>query len=169
MPVILRLHNISTDLRITNGSQGVVRYISTAVCPVGLTYAKCVIVEFPGSKVQLSDLPATCFPVVPVSWTFTSLLKDENGLDRKVCITRYQLPIQPAFAVTGHSAQGKTLPTVLVNLHEGGFGAYVAASQAQSRTGLCISQAVSLDQLNKPLPADLLHEVHRLEALEVNT
>ncbi|KAG1906523.1 uncharacterized protein F5891DRAFT_941200, partial [Suillus fuscotomentosus] len=123
MPVILRLRNISTDLRITNGSQGVVRYISTA---------------FPGSKVQLSDLPATYFPVVPVSWTFTSLLKDENGLDWKLRITRHQLPIQPAFAVTGHSAQGKTLPTVLVNLHEGGFGAYVAASRAQSRTGLCI-------------------------------
>jgi hypothetical protein len=32
-------------------------------------------------------------------------------------ITRHQLPIQPAFAVTGHSAQGKTLPQVLVNLH----------------------------------------------------
>ncbi|KAG2746800.1 hypothetical protein P692DRAFT_20693438, partial [Suillus brevipes Sb2] len=169
MPVILRMRNISTDLGITNGSQGVVRYISTAVCPDGLTYATCVIVEFSGSKVQLRDLPGSCFPVVPVSSTFTTLLKDANGLERKLRITRHQLPIQPAFAVTGHSAQGKTLPHVIVNLHEGGFGAYVAASRAQSRASLCITQSVSLDQLNKPLPADLLREVHRFEAIEVNT
>ncbi|KAG1879740.1 hypothetical protein F4604DRAFT_1679334 [Suillus subluteus] len=132
-----------------------------AVCPVGLTYVRCVIVEFPGSKAQLSDLPGSCFPVVPVSWTFTTLLKDANGLERKLRITHHQLPIQPAFAMTGHSAQGKTLPSVLVNLHEGGFRAYIAASRAQTRTSLCITQA--------PLPADLLQEVRHFEAIEVNT
>ncbi|KAG1779377.1 hypothetical protein EV702DRAFT_966447, partial [Suillus placidus] len=115
MPVIMRVRNISTDLGITNGSQGVIHYISTAVCPVGLMYARCVIVEFPGSKVHLSDLPGSCFPVVPVSWTFTTLLKCRDGSERKLRVTRHQLPIQPAFAVTGHSAQGKTLPRVLVN------------------------------------------------------
>ncbi|KAG1811782.1 uncharacterized protein BJ212DRAFT_1277471, partial [Suillus subaureus] len=73
-------------------------------------------------------------------------------------ITRHQLPIQPVFAVTGHSAQGKTLPKVLINLHEGGFVAYVAASRAQTCDGLCISHLVTLDQLNKPLPSDLLQE-----------
>ena len=58
------------------------------------------------------------------------------------------LPIQPAFAVTGHSAQGKTLPSVLVNLHEEGFAAYVAASRAWKHDGLCITEKVSLDELN---------------------
>ncbi|KAG1873162.1 hypothetical protein F4604DRAFT_1925655 [Suillus subluteus] len=169
MLVILRVCNISTDLGITNGSQGVIRYISTVVCPVGLMYVRCVIVKFPGSKVQLRDLPSSCFPVVPVSWTFTTLLKGVDELERKLRITCLQLPIQPAFAVMGHSAQGKTLASVLVNLHEGGFRAYVAASHAQSHASLCITQTVSLDQLNKPLPADLLHEVRHFEAIEINT
>ncbi|KAG1904462.1 uncharacterized protein F5891DRAFT_945755, partial [Suillus fuscotomentosus] len=119
MPVILRQRNLSTDLGITNGSQGSVHAIYTAYCPVDLMYATCVIVHFP-------------------SWTFTTLFKNSNGKEEKLQVTHHQLPIQPAFAVTGHSAQGKTLPKVLVNLHEGGFAAYVAASRAQTREGLCI-------------------------------
>ncbi|KAI6094669.1 hypothetical protein EDD17DRAFT_1497457, partial [Pisolithus thermaeus] len=121
MPVILRLRNLSTDLGITNGSQGIVRKIFTSVCPQGLTYATCVYVEFPNSKVQLSDLPKGYFTITPVKWTFTTLLtRPDSSTPDKVHISRSQLPIEPAFAVTGHSAQGKTLPKVLVNLSEGG-------------------------------------------------
>jgi hypothetical protein len=47
-------------------------------------------------------------------------------------VNRYQVPIQPAFAVTGHSVEGKTLPNVLVDLRKGGFAAYVAASHPTS-------------------------------------
>ncbi|KAG1765734.1 hypothetical protein EV702DRAFT_981359, partial [Suillus placidus] len=108
MPVILRARIISTDLGITNGSQGIVRSFVKGECPAGLAYVRCAMVEFPDSKVQLSDLPAKWFPIVPVSWTFTTLLLADDGTERKVRITRHQLPIQPAFAVTGHSAQGKT-------------------------------------------------------------
>ncbi|KAG2749905.1 hypothetical protein P692DRAFT_201712236, partial [Suillus brevipes Sb2] len=116
MPVILRGRNISTDLGITNGSQGFVRQLLTEVSPFGLTHVKCAIVHFPTSKVHLSDLPRHHFPILPVTWNFTTLLDDVQGCEVKLRITRHQLPIQPAFAVTGHSAQGKTLPSVLVNL-----------------------------------------------------
>jgi len=128
MPVILCMRNISTDLAITNSSQGIVQRIFTKNCPLGIAYASCVIVRFPDSKVQLTDLPKGCFPILPVTWSFTVQLKTEDGMKEKTCVTRYQLPIQPAFAVTGHSAQGKTLPKILVDLTEGGFAAYVAAS-----------------------------------------
>jgi hypothetical protein len=47
-------------------------------------------------------------------------------------VKRHQSPVQPAFAITGHSAEGKTLPDILANLHEGGFAAYVAASRPNS-------------------------------------
>ena len=148
--------------------------IFTTTCPVGLTYATCIIVEFPHSKVDVTGLPKTWFPITQVTWSFTTLLDSLNAdtgskENLKIRITRSQLPIQPAFAVTGHSAQGKTLPKVLVNLSEGGFGAYVAASRATSQEGLCLTQPVKLDELNKPLPSDLLIEVHRFEALEHNT
>jgi len=68
------------------------------------------------------------------------------------------VPVQPGFAVTGQSAQGKTLPCALANLHEGGFSAYVAASRAWNRNGLCITEPVTLQDLNKPIPHTLLFE-----------
>jgi len=169
MPVILRTRNLSTDLGITNGSQGIVRQIFTAQCPLGFKYGVCVIVEFPYSKVHLAHLPPKHFPITPITWNFTTLLKNIDNSQQKLRITRSQLPIQPAFAVTGHSAQGKTLPKVIVNLADGGFAAYVAASRATSREGLCITEPVTIQQLNKPLPHDLLDEVHRLESIEHNT
>ena len=169
MPVILHMRNISTDLAITNGSQGYVRKISTSTTVDGFTYSTCVIVEFPDSKIQLLDLPYGHFPITPISWQFTTILPAEDGKQQKVRITRHQLPIQPGFAVTGQSAQGKTLPQVIVNLHEGGFGAYVAASRARTREGICIIQHVMLDDLNKPVPYDLFQEVQRFDAIEHNT
>jgi len=128
MPVILRMKNLSTDLSITNGAQGIVRRIDTAICPAGFTYSTCVLVEFPDSKVALPGLPKGYFPIVPVKCSFSTTLTTDDRQYLTILCTRYQLPIQSGFAVTGQSAQGKTLPSVLTNLHKGGFGTYVAAS-----------------------------------------
>ena len=169
MPIVLKTKNISTDLGITNGSQGIVRSIQTEICPVGLTYCTCVLAEFPDSKVTLPGLPKGYFPIVPVKSTFTTLLTDQDGTTSTIQVTRNQVPVQPGFAVTGQSAQGKTLPKVLAPLHAGGFGAYVAASRARNRKGLCITEPVTLQDLNKPLPFNLCVEANRLDALEHNT
>jgi hypothetical protein len=146
------------------GSQGVVRQINTDTTTAGITYCTSTIVEFPTCKAIFPDLPPHCFPITPILWTFATKINGEL-----IRVTRHQLPIQPAFAVTGHSAQGKTLPNVLVNLHEGGFAAYVAASRPTSRKGLCITKPVTLEMLNKPLPYDLLIEDQRFQIMEANT
>ncbi|KAG2353346.1 hypothetical protein BDR07DRAFT_1309779 [Suillus spraguei] len=128
MPAILCSWNLSTELSIMNGAQGLVCKIFTDVYPAGFMHTTCVLVKFPHSKIQLSDLPVGYYPIVPSTWAFTTAIDDGHGGSEKIRITRHQLLIQPAFAVAGHSAQGKMLPHVLVNLHEGGFAAYVAAS-----------------------------------------
>jgi hypothetical protein len=169
MPVILKCKNISTDLGITNGSQGFVRNFDIKQGLSGRFYSTCVLVEFPNSKVFLPDLPEKWFPIVPVKSTFTTQLLSESGTKFTTKITRSQLPIQPAFAITGHSAEGKTLSNVLCNLQEGGFGAYVAASRARSRQGLYITEHVKISDLNKSLPYSLIQESRRLSAIEHNT
>ena len=170
MPVILKSKNISTDLGITNGSQGFIRNLHIETTPTtNLFFCTCAIVEFPQSKVCLPDLPSHYFPVLPIKTTFTTQLATTSNEKSKFKITRSQLPIQPAFAVTGHSAEGKTLPTVLTNLREGGFGAYVATSRARSRHGLYITEPIQLQDLEKPLPYNLLQESKRLAILEHNT
>jgi len=169
MPVILRNRNISTELGITNGSQGVVRKIFTRACASNFSVARCVIVEFADSTVEIPGLPPQHFPLTPVPWKFTTTVTDSSGIRRNVHVSRSQLNLQPAFAVTGHAAQGKTLPQVLVDLHEGGFAAYVSASRARTREGLFLTQTVSLDKINRPVNSDLRHECRRLERLEHNT
>ncbi|KAK0227694.1 hypothetical protein IW262DRAFT_1265434, partial [Armillaria fumosa] len=139
MPVILRYRNISTDLKITNGAQGYVRHLELANDPYNLTYLVAVIVEFPSSKVKLSGLPKGYFPVKPMSWMFKHKIIGESGKHEFVMVTREQVPIQPGFALTGHVAQGQTMPDgILTYLGEGGYSAYVAASRATNRNGLFI-------------------------------
>ncbi|KAI6126024.1 hypothetical protein EDD16DRAFT_1437421, partial [Pisolithus croceorrhizus] len=112
--------NVLTDLGITNGSQGFMQRIFTASCSAGFMYATCVVVEFPHSKVDLTDLPRTWYPIIPVMWTFTTLLDKADSSKEKIHVTHSQLPIQLAFMITGHSAQGKTLLKVLVDLSDSG-------------------------------------------------
>jgi ATP-dependent exoDNAse (exonuclease V) alpha subunit len=96
-------------LGITNGSQGIVRQINTTEITTGITHCTSAIVEFPSSRAQLPKLPPKHYPISPITWTFTTKPNGEH-----IKATRHQLPLQPAFAVTGHSAEGKTLPNVLV-------------------------------------------------------
>lgn len=131
----------------------------------GLTYCTCTFVEFPESKMHLPNLHPHYFPIILVKTTFITSLSLEGEKKEKCKITQNQLPIQPAFAVTGHSAQGKTLPTVLKNLNEGGFAAYVTASCTHSHHGLYITEPVNLKNLNKPLPYNLLQESYHLQDL----
>ena len=169
MPIVLRSKNISMDLGITNGSQGIVRKIYTKICPTGFTYCTSVLVEFPDSKIALLDLPKGYFLIMPIKTTFSTVLTSSDGAKLTIQLTRCQVPVQLAFAITGQSAQGKTLPCVLANLHEGGFGAYVTVSRAQNQYGLCITEPVTLQDLNKPVPHTFLFEEKRLCVLEHNT
>ena len=100
---------------------------------------------------------------------FTTQITCDNEQKMKVKISRTQLPIQPAFAVTGHSAEGKTLPNVLSNLNKGGFAGYVTASHARTCHGLFIAEPVNLNDLNKPILFTLLQESNQLHALQHNT
>ena len=71
--------------------------------------------------------------------------------------------------ITGHAPQGKTLPRILVDLHEGGFAAYISASRAQTWKELFITHTISLEDLNQLVSSNLCQECHRLECLEHNT
>jgi len=58
MPVILRGQNISTALKITNGSKGIVRHIEKKYCSSEFTHAKAVLIEFTDSLVKCKDIPS---------------------------------------------------------------------------------------------------------------
>ena len=90
MPVILRNCNVSTELGITNGSQGMVRKIFTKPCTSNYSVAHCVVVEFPDSSVQIPGLPPRHFPLTPATWKFTTATADSTGVKRNVHVSRSQ-------------------------------------------------------------------------------
>jgi Helitron helicase-like domain at N-terminus/AAA domain len=164
MQVILRQKNISPELKIANGSRGVIVALYTSK-EGSYTSADGAVVHFAGSPIRLADLPPGCIYLEPHSISYrVSSGRSSKGFKRK------QMQIEPAYAVTGHYSQGKTLPFVLTDLMQGGHAAYVAASRPTARTGMFLMERVTLRDLNfPPLPADLLKELRRLDALKHNT
>ena len=68
-PVVLRNRNLSQELRITNGAQGIVRGILREVMSPGscASSATVALVEFESSPVKFSHLPTGYFPITPIS------------------------------------------------------------------------------------------------------
>ena len=99
-----------------------------------------VYVKFHDAEWQLdgTDEPGT-YPIYPISRTW--------HLDRKrdhpvLAINRRQVPLMPAFAITAHTSQGKTLPAVILDLNvdkrmDSRFGT-VACSRVRSREDVLI-------------------------------
>jgi hypothetical protein len=164
MQVALRQRNISTELKIANGSMGIITQLFTSQ-EGQHTCADGAVVHFPNSPIRLNGLPQGCIYIEPHSVSYQ--VKQGKGTEP---FTRKQLQIEPAFAVTGHFSQGKTLPIVVADLSKGGFAAYVASSRPTSRHGLFLLKHVKLRELNSPqLPPELLKEFQRLDALKHNT
>jgi ATP-dependent exoDNAse (exonuclease V) alpha subunit len=164
MPVILRKKNISVDLKITNGAQGEVVDILSHSDSCNMECIDLVLVKFKDSPVKLPHLNEGVFPIRPITSTFPVKFGDTVKK-----ISRTQIPLQPAYCVTGHFAQGRTLSAVVVDLRLGSFHAYVAASRPNTRSGLYIMHPVSLEDLNHPLPHELEEDATRLSKLETET
>ncbi|KAE8220552.1 hypothetical protein CF319_g5935 [Tilletia indica] len=170
MPVVYRGPNKSVPLGITNGSFGTVAGWAMAQDALGLTVPIGAIVKFDDTATwRLSELEPGCLPIYPTASTFTFSISEDATLVRR--ISRRQLPLQPGFAMTVHSAQGITCNTgVVVDLRRGGFPAYVAASRATRREDIFLIADVTTKQLNSPpLPLTLRFELKRLQALATAT
>ncbi|KAE8233026.1 hypothetical protein CF326_g1939 [Tilletia indica] len=170
MPIVYRGPNKSVALGITNGSFGTIVDWQLKQDHLGYTIPILAIVRFdPNATWKLSGLEPGCLPVYPTSSTFTFALGSNAEIVRRV--SRRQLPLQPGFAMTVHSAQGITCKNgVVVDLCNGGFPAYVAASRATRREDIFLVSEVTTTQLNSPsLPRSLRDELGRLQNLAAAT
>lgn len=170
MRVNHRGRNISTNLKIHNGVQGIVVALYTSICSSGHTCCDGAVIYLPLSPVKLEGLPAGCIFVEPEHWT--SPKYQPEGCSESFHILRSQMTWSPAFAVTAHYAQGKTMPGIVASLSKSGgsAAAYVAASRPTSREGLFLTNPVTLQDLNaQGLPPSLRFELNVLEAQDKNT
>ncbi|CAJ1327813.1 unnamed protein product, partial [Effrenium voratum] len=100
----------------------------------------CVYVKFDGATWQLDGAPEPgLYPVYPVRKVWKLDAKRKKPVLK---IARTQLPLAPAYAITAHGSQGKTLPAALVDFNvdkrtDVTFGT-VAASRVRSREDILI-------------------------------
>ncbi|CAD6923108.1 unnamed protein product [Tilletia controversa] len=168
MPIVYRGRNASICLGVTNGAFGSVAGWDVSTDKWGHKVATGAVIRFDEeAQWSLTGLQPGCLPVYPATTSFS--FKDED--DVKHSISRRQLPLQPRFAMTVHSAQGMTSKGgVAVELSNGGFEAYVSASRCTRREDVFLLKAVDLRQLNSPpLPEALRAELSRLQTLANRT
>ena len=115
--------------------KGTVGRVHSWVWPENDPRPSTVYVKFEGAKWQLDgvDEPGV-YPISPVAKTW---FLDKKRKAPVLKVYRTQVPLTPAYAMTAHSSQGKTLPAVLLDLNvekkvDTTFGA-VAASRVRSR------------------------------------
>ncbi|CAJ1331064.1 unnamed protein product, partial [Effrenium voratum] len=100
----------------------------------------CVYVKFDGATWQLDGAPEPgLYPVYPARKVWKL---DAKRKKPALKIARTQLPLAPAYAITAHGSQGKTLPAALVDFNvdrrtDVTFGT-VAASRVRSREDVLI-------------------------------
>eukprot|EP00439_Symbiodinium_sp_Y106_P030087 s8362_g3.t1 len=104
---------------------------------------KAVLVEFPGAMFQLPGLAKGVYPITPQRRIW---FLDEGRKHPCLAVTRKQLPLLPAFAMTAHQAQGQTLETgVIADLNykaiSGALTAYIAMTRVRHRKDLLILHA----------------------------
>lgn len=144
MPVLLT-DNIACELGLSNGTQGIFRElvyddqenvdslkVKSNVFPSNTIYIRkplYALVEINTSQVEtnLDGLPSKLIPIplikkqftIPVKQLFGSLFQRVQGrkkVPETIRITRTQLPIVPAFAITTYKAQGLTMNKIVVDL-----------------------------------------------------
>ena len=99
-----------------------------------------------GSKVQIpcswkldGMSEAGVYPIRP--WSRPWFLDQRRDLP-VLKVTRYQLPLAPAYAITAHGSQGQTLPAAIIDLQIGRgvnpIASYVAFTRVKTRHDLLI-------------------------------
>jgi hypothetical protein len=198
MPVIVT-HNIATELHISNGSIGrLVKLvyedeegsydnttISNSTFPSNTLYIRkplYALVELPQCKLQsaLVDLRSTIVPIVPEQKTVKVDLKSCLSSTQKrllqnrtsITITRCQLPIIPAYAMTTHKCQGKTLASGIIDIVPPPYAkpdladTYVPISRFTSLDTMAILRSFPRCILNQKPHSDMIAELKRLQILD---
>ena len=135
--------------RWVNGTLGVVRHLEV----------DAVIVEvMRGDRPRLYEVEREMWKAVKYR------LDEDSGAIREEEMGHYtQFPLTPAWAVTIHKSQGKTLDRVLIDLDRGAFAPgqlYVALSRCRTLENITLTRPVSLSDIRvDPRVVGFLHGV----------
>ncbi|CEO59597.1 hypothetical protein PMG11_04269 [Penicillium brasilianum] len=122
-------------------------------------------------SVSIHPLDRNVFPIFPLETSITV---------KGYSVRRKQVPICPAFCLTDYKVQGATLTSAILDLkdnpksrrqdsHRKYCSTYVQLSRLRSLAGLRLLQPVEMRDLQHGPDPQLLHEMQRLQALQLDT
>lgn len=102
--------------------------------------------------VRLEDMGRGVVTVERVSWETYKYVYDEvnDKIIPRVVASYTQFPLMPAWAITIHKSQGKTLPAIRVDLGNGAFApgqTYVALSRVRRLDDVWLARAIKSDDV----------------------
>ena len=175
MNVVFEEEHLSNDNHIIENST----FPSNTVYVRKPLYA---LVELPRVKLTfaLTDLKPTVIPIVPQQKSIRVDVKaclsptQKRFLHNKtsITITRSQLRLILAYAMTAHKCQGKTLPCGIIDIAPPPYAkpdlaqVYVRVSRFPNLDSLAILRPFPRSVLNQKPDRDLLTELKRLEMLD---
>ena len=169
MPVIVT-QNFDIEGGIVNGTIGHVtkiRYVQDAHT-LRRRLVSCIIRVCDATAPSMEPLSTNEYPVLEdvVDMKFTH---PHSG--RSITIKRTQLPLEPAFALTAHKAQGQTFDRVVVDLEScsGTESPYVMLSRATSLQSVIILRPFSKKKIRCRSSQDVRNEFQRLRRLQLRT
>ena len=111
MPVALTQHLDRSKKALLKGRIG---HVHSWIWPDNEQQPQVVYVKFEGAEWQLDGTSKPgLYPAVPVRRPW---FLDKNRPKPALKVRRTQIPLVPAFAITAHSSQGKTMAAVLLDL-----------------------------------------------------
>lgn len=168
MPVLVS-QNYDVQGGIVNGSHGTVREIRYTIDNAGNRHLTSCIVDIPNSSGEpMLSLPPKTFPILVDTQTMNFTHPHTR---RSISISRSQVPIVPAFAMTAHRAQGQTFDHVIVDLEscQGTEAPYVMVSRASSLEGLLVLRSFQSRKIMCSLSQDARVERCRVNRLRLRT
>jgi len=168
MPVIIG-YNFDVEGGIVNGCQGILKAIRYTTDNEGRRHARSCIIH--SSDTICEDLPHLHSGEI-VALENSVELRFSHPHSHKQCkIIRTQVPVLPAFAMTTHKAQGRTLPNAIIDIQScrGTEAPYVMASRVTSLDGLLILRPFNINKIRSRPSEDSRKEERRLECLRLQT
>ncbi|KAF5343263.1 hypothetical protein D9757_015149 [Collybiopsis confluens] len=170
MPVILT-QNYDVSSGIVNGCCGTLKSVRYRLDGMGRRHALSCVIES-DTVVQPAALPGLDDVQHIVA------LEDKTGMTfvhphskKKCTFQRTQVPLAPAFAMTAHKAQGRTLAAAIVDIEScrGTESPYVMISRVKSLDGLLILRPFQAKKIQCRASEDSRREARRLEYLRLET
>ena len=161
--------NLAFSHGLVNGAEGTVEEVLWEEVD-GCRYATVAYVRVPGSGMTCPEKGSDIVPIFPEVVKFEVKVVSNGAFDAKH-VSRYQLPLLPAYAYTDYKSQGKSLSRAIVDIESAHSlqGVYVMLSRVKTLDGLLVLRPFVSSRVCRRLSQELREELQRIDRLSEAT